>query len=460
MSDVERPPLAEIPASPPDPPAPEPPRGRRRLLLILAATLGSFVACATIALVVLVFSVPTLRSRLLFLSPVAGPPPEAPDKFADPPDGPVSIADDFSGGGSRWDRSQTRLAGGAYELTLELDNFDSYGLFLGGDGISDFDLAVDATMLAGPPDAEFGIRFRQSAPDDHLLFSISPSGYYRLARVNDRTYTSLIPWTRDDRIRTGIGATNRLRVVAEGESLTGYINGEQVLSYSDPEPAAGQLTLGLVTFETGGLSVRFDNLEGFALASAPDGVSTARLELNEQFEDPALAQWSVGGATISGGAYELFVAGQVVSWQQPLPTGSSEVQGDYVVEVEATMTSGSQGGAGYGLMFGDGGQFDFFYLLILPEGGVMLARNGPDGGLVVEPQALDVVNPGAGATNKIRLEVRGQELSVLINDQPIGSLPFPAEISLDGMVGLVLQSPDAEGIEVRFDNFLLEELSE
>jgi len=456
MSDPE---YLPYPEAQPAPAPPETPRGRRRLLLIIAAVLGGFVACAALALVLLVFTVPTLRSRLLFLSPVAGPPPEGPNKFRDPPVGPVAIADDFSAASSGWDRSQTSIAGGAYELTLELDNFDSYGLYLGGDTIADFDLAIDATMSAGPPNAEFGIRFRQSAPDEHLIFSISPSGYYRLARVSDKTYSSLVPWTRDERIKTGVGATNRLRVVAEGPSITGFINGEQVLQHNDEQPAAGQLTLGLVTFEQGGLSLRFDNLEGFAMAS-PDGVQQARLELNEQFDDPAAAEWSVGGATIKGGAYELFVAGSVVSWQQPLPTGSSEVQGDFAVEVEATMLSGNPEGSGYGLMFGDGGAFDFFALLIMPDGSLMLYRNGPDGGLVVQPTVVQAVNPGLNATNKLRVEVRGQKLTVLINDQALGEIEFPEGVKLGGMAGLVLQSADADGLRARFDNFKLEELGE
>jgi hypothetical protein len=476
MSDPEQPSDAPAPDAPPPPVAetsapaylpgnyaPEPaaagtaPRGRRRLLLILAAALGAFVACAAVALVVLILLTPGLRSRLLFLNPIAAPPPEAPQKYAGPPGDAVTISDDFSGAGGRWDRSQTRVAGGAYELLLELDNFDSYGLYLGGDGIRDFDLAADVAMVAGPPDAEFGIRFRQSAPDEHLIFSISPTGFYRLARVSDRTYTSLVPWTRDRRIHTGVGATNRLRVVAEGPSITGYINGEQVLTYSDDQQQPGQLTLGLVTFEQGGLTVRFDNLEGFAMAGA-GGTEPARLELAEGFDDPAAARWSVGGATVSGGAYELFVGGSVVSWQQPLPTGSSTVQGDFVLEVDATMLSGNGGGAGYGLMFGDGGAFDFFALLILPEGGLMLFRNGPEGGMIIPPVQVDAVKPGLDATNRIRLEARGQNLTITVNDEALPPLEFPDGIVFDGMAGVILQGADAEGVRARFDNFRLEEI--
>lgn len=439
------------------PPADTPPRGRRRLLLILASALGAFVACAGIGLVLLVLFTPSLRSRLAFLSPIAAAPPEGPDKFTAPAGGPVAISDDFSRASERWDRSRTSVEGGAYELSLELANFDTYGLFLGGSEIVDFDLAVDATMTAGPPDAEFGIRFRQSAPDEHLIFSVSPSGFYRLARVSDKTYTSLVPWTRDSRISAGVGATNRLRVVAAGPTITGYINGEEVLSYSDDQQRPGQLTLGLVTFEQGGLTVRFDNLEGFAML-APAGGEAARAELNEDFEAPETAQWSVGGATVRGGAYEVFVGGSVVSWQQPLPTGSSEVAGDFVLEVDATMVSGNGGGSGYGIMFGDGGEFDFFALLILPEGGLMLYRNGVDGGMVIPPVEVPSVKPGLDATNKLRVEVRGRTLTVTVNDEPLPELEFPEDVRFGGMAGVILQGADAGGLTARFDNFRLEEL--
>lgn len=455
-----------------DPAAPPPvetgPRGRRRLLLILASILGGFIACAAIGLVLLVLLTPTLRSRLAFINPVAGAPPEAPDKFAPRPEGPVAIDDDFSGGSQRWDRSQTSIVGGAYELSLELDNFDSYGLYLGGTSIADFDMAVDATMTAGPPNAEYGIRFRQSAPDEHLIFSISPTGFYRLARVSEEAYTSLVPWTRDQRINTGVGATNRLRVVATGPTITGYINGEQVLTYQDEQPQAGQLTLGLVTFEQGGLTVRFDNVEGFAVL-APEGGELAQARLDETFDDPAVARWSMGGATVRGGAYEIFVGGPVLSWQQPLPTGTSEVSGNFVLETEASMTAGdlegTPGNSGYGLIFGDDGAFGFYSLMILPQGGIMLLRNDPGGvSTIIPPVPVDNINAGLNASNKIRVEVTGRQLTIAINDQPVTvngeqlpELELPAGMSFDGRAGLIVQSDNPDGVRARFDRFVLDE---
>ena len=342
-------------------------------------------------------------------------------------------------------------------MRLELANFDSYGLFLGGSDVRDFDLAVDATQTAGPPDGELGIRFRQSAPDNHLMFSISPSGFYRLLKVEDKTYTSLVPWTRHAGISQGPGATNRLRVVADGPSIAGYINGEQVLTFNDSAQQAGQLTLGLVTFETGGLEARFDNLEGFAVATLPDG-QPGELDLAEDFGDPEAAQWSVGGATLADGAYEFFVGGSVVSWQQPLPTGSSEVSGDFVLEVEAAMLSGREDNSAYGVMFGDGGAFDFFALMIVPDGRLLMYRNGDDGYVVIPALELPAINPGLDTTNRIRVEVRGSSFLITINDQELPSIELPEGVTMDGMAGVIVQGADARGARARFDNFRLEEV--
>lgn len=452
-------PPAENVRAPHPPAAPDDaPRGRRRLLILLAAALGAFVIVASIGLLLVVLTNPVLRGRLASLTAgQIGPPPDSPNKFVALPDGPVAITDDFSQPSSRWDRSQTRINGGAYELTLELPHFDSYGLYLGVADVRDFDMAVDVLPVSGDLTSEFGIRFRQAAPDDHLLFSISPSGYFRLAQVRDETYTSLVPWTPDPRIRRGLGVSNRLRVVAEGASIRAFINGEQVLEYTDELQQAGQLTLGLVTFEQGDLTVRFDNIEG-AVAPIVDAPRDEWVELREDFSDPKRARWSVGGATIVQETYEVFVGGEVVSWQQPLPVGASQVERDFVLEVDATLVAGEGGGSGYGVMFGDDAAFNFFALIVFPEGGYMLYRNGADGGLVIPPVPAPAVRTGLNATNRIKLEVRDRRLAISINDEVLAELEFTDGVNLKGRAGLVIQGADTSEVRARFDNFRLEEL--
>jgi hypothetical protein len=315
---------------------------------------------------------------------------------------------------------------------------------------------VDATQTAGPADGEFGIRFRQSAPDEHLMFSLSASGYYRLLRVSNKTYTSLVPWTRHQSIKLGPGATNRLRVVADGPKITGYINGEQVLTFNDDKQQSGQLTLGLVTFDTGGLVVRFDNLAGFALATQADG-TVGKLDLAEDFSAPAKAKWSLGGSTITGGAYEFSVGGPVISWQQPLPTGSSEVKGNFVLEVDGSLVSGPPSNSAYGVMFGDTGDFGFFALMIIPDGRIIMYRNGDEGYVVLPALKLPVVKTGLNATNHIKVEVKGRDCILTINGQELPPIALPDDVSMDGMAGLIVQGADSAGAKARFDNFHLEE---
>mgnify|MGYP002623320538 CR=1 FL=1 len=314
-------------------------------------------------------------------------------------------------------------------------------------GVAEFDSLADPTIaIAGDPTAEYGIRFRQSGPGDYLLFSISGTGYYRLVRVHKEQYEQLVPWTFDGRIKTGPGAVNRLRVVARGADIVGSINGNEVVRVKDEIDVGGQLTLGLQTYDAGGVAVRFDNIEG----------RVGELDLREDFSDPARARWSSGGAQIADGQYEIIAGAGIQTWQQPLPTGSSRVS-DFSLEVDAMLANGEGDGIAYGVMFGDGGSFDFYSLLIFPEGGLALLRQDPVAGsqILVPPVLVEAVKPGTGQTNTIRIEVTGNLLSVAVNGNDLGQLELEEDIQ--GMVGLIVSSGTANDVRVRFDNFRLEE---
>jgi hypothetical protein len=381
-------------------------------------------------------------------TPDMPPPPDSPEPEESlVPGGLVSIEEDFEEPTTTWDQSSAQVIDGAYELRIDTTNNDTYGLFLGNGNVQDFDIAVDVQQTAGPATSEYGIRFRQSGPGTYLMFSISGSGYYRLVRVDDQAYESLIPWTFDGRINTGEDTVNRLRVVADGETLETYINGEQVIDTTDEEPAAGQLTLGMVTFDEGGLVVTFDNMEGEA----------ETLDLEEDFSNPEDVPWSIGGARIVSGEYEMFAGGGIQFWQHPLPQGISEVE-NFVVELDTTMLDAGEGSA-YGIIFGDGGAFDYYSLLILPQGGIMLLHSDEEEPLI-PPIPLDFVETGTDATNSIRLEIRNSSiLQITINGEELPGLQSRQPFE-EGMVGLIVVSGLEGRVQVRFDNFQLEEIVE
>jgi hypothetical protein len=445
------------------PPAPE---RRRNWLVWIVAGLAAIVLCQLIAAAALIATVPGVRDRALALiaRPSGPPPPDAParDQRATSGDAPLLIADTFDAPTNLWDQSQTRIVDEALELRIDIPNYDSYGLYLGpsppedpeadapildASVIDDFDLAVDVRQTAGDPLSEYGIRFRQSGPGDYLLFSISGNGYYRLLRVRNEQYEPIVPWTFDGRIRTGAGATNRLRVVAQGAAVEAYINDVRVVQIEDEIDVGGQLTFGVQTYDAGGLAVQFDNISG----------SVGGVDLAEDFSDPATVRWSSGGSQIIDGQYEIIAGGGIQTWQQPLPTGSSRVS-NFALEVDATLVATDGVGAAYGVMFGDGGSFDFYSVFLFPEGGLAIYRSRAGGGpeAIVPPVAAPQVNAGLNATNRIRVEVEDGVLTLELNGELIGQLDLQEDVR--GMVGLIVSAGDSSETRVRFDNFRLEEL--
>ncbi len=378
------------------------------------------------------------------------PPPESPDATSDPaPAGPVLIEDDFDAPTMRWDQSLTSVVDGAYEMRVETPNYDSYGLFLGNPSVQNFDITVDVEQVAGAMDAEYGIRFHQSTPTNYLMFSISGSGYYRLVRVRDQRYESLVPWTFDSRLNRGSGATNRLQVVADGASLTASINDTQVITLDDVASEAGQLTLGLTTFDAGGLVVHFDNVRG-TVEGTP---------VQEDFSDAEQVVMSLGGAEIRDGSYQIFAGRGVSSWQQPLPSGSSDVH-NFVLDVDTALVDGSSESAAYGVMFGDGGAFDFYRLLLLPQGALMLLHSDGNGNTetIIPPLPMEVIKSGTNAENHIHLEVRGKSINIMVNGEQLPEIESPRPV--EGMVGLIVTSGTDGRVQARFDNFRLEEVAQ
>ncbi|MEM8535006.1 MAG: hypothetical protein AAGF95_29490, partial [Chloroflexota bacterium] len=268
----------------------------------------------------------------------------------------------------------------------------------------------------------------------------------RLVRVQNNEYESVIPWTFEPQIETGLNATNRLGIVAEGRDLLLSINGTEITAAIDDNPAAGQLTLGVATFDEGGTIVRFDNIEG----------QVGPFNLDEDFSNPATTQWSTGSTLIVDGGYEIATDGGVITWQQPLPNGASDV-GDFTLDVDVTLVEGNAENVRYGVLFGDSGSFDYYTLYLLPQGGLMMNYRDSSGESVslISPVEVREVNPGANETNKLGLSIDDGMLRITINDTEIAELETPQPIR--GLVGLVVASDPGSPVSVRFDNFRLTE---
>lgn len=96
----------------------------------------------------------------------------------------------------------------------------------------------------------YGLMFRtpkNSGASQGYLFAITCDGKYSLRLWDDPKMTVLIGWTASDKILKGADAVNTLGVLADGKTLTLYINGSKVNQVTD-----GTFTEGIFGVFVGG----------------------------------------------------------------------------------------------------------------------------------------------------------------------------------------------------------------
>jgi hypothetical protein len=175
----------------------------------------------------------------------------------------VLFQDDFSKTSSGWDRTTTNgdstdYKDGAYRITVETLNYDLWAN--PGKSFQDVKVEVDATMMGGPENNDFGIICRYKDIHNYYYGTVASDGYYGIVKVID---DSLIPLTGDGMVATDLvnagSAVNHLRFDCVGSALTLYVNGTILGSVTDTDLTVGDVGLIAGTFDTAGTDIAFDN---------------------------------------------------------------------------------------------------------------------------------------------------------------------------------------------------------
>lgn len=422
----------------------------RRLNIALCVV----ILCECIALAVVPFIVPDITARLyrLIIPDRLPAPAFVPQDTRAPFARPLVISDSFDTPSPLWDQSNIAVQDGHLAMSLWSPNADVYALWLGdetvGSRVANFRLTTTITQISGADDASYGIRFRQDAPDSYLMVALNPRGYWHVVRSTYGTRAELIPWTYSHTIEQGIGYANDLTVEATGAAITISINGVIVGSVLDQAPVSGQLTLAAATGDSDSLRVDFDTVYGTA-----EGI-----EITEFFGNPATAQFSTGGSYTDNGVYTLRAKAGVSIWQTPLPPTQTQVT-DFDLSLDAQIRSGDADRMGYGIIYGDNGDFGHSILLFGGNGTVQLLQTIPNKPTqrLLAPMQLPMLDTRPDAVNRIAVRKIGTTLTLFVNDQEVGSIDnLPAQ---SGSVGMILVCGD-DPAEVAFDNFVLTERSQ
>jgi hypothetical protein len=112
-----------------------------------------------------------------------------------------------------------------------------------------FRLDVELTHISGQNNlCASGVLFRIADWDNYYGFRISPSGTYSLWKQFAGEFVQLVGWTSSDAIVKG-AASNTVSVIADGSTLTFFVNGQQVHAAVDASLTSGRVGVYCRTYD-------------------------------------------------------------------------------------------------------------------------------------------------------------------------------------------------------------------
>jgi len=179
--------------------------------------------------------------------------------------GTVYFQDDFSNEASGWpqirsEEGVTDYEAGVYRIFVNVDNQDYFGV----PDIApqkDVRVEVDAIKVAGSDDNDFGILCRYQDNNNYYQFLISSDGYVGILKVMNGSMQNIAAENLVENSTVNIGnAQNHIRADCIGETLTMYVNGQQVSTAQDIAfTGSGKVGVFAGTYDVPGTDIRFDN---------------------------------------------------------------------------------------------------------------------------------------------------------------------------------------------------------
>ena len=193
----------------------------------------------------------------------------------------VRYWDDFSGPQTDWLKESSRqgfecgYVGGEYHILV--DKFDSwYCVWSGWAGyFTDFTLEIDARLVSGPEESEYGVIFRLRENDSYYVFLVTGTGYYIVGKRTEGAWTTLKDWTWSASIAQGY-SINHLKVVCQCSEIEVYVNDYYLTTVTDDSFDAGAVGM-IVDTPKPNTRVAFDNIVIYSLTPTPTPAPTPTL---------------------------------------------------------------------------------------------------------------------------------------------------------------------------------------
>ncbi len=434
-----------------------------------------------------------------FMAPDCGGPPPA----AVPAGWTLAVCDTFDDNANGWlvgpnedeyVHGLQEIAGGSYNWQMEALQDVISTAWLPDRTFGDLYVAVDMNWVAPPPElAQHGLMFRHFDPDNYYLFTVAAVLHqYSLQMLYRGQWETLIDWTEDPAIRST--GTNRLAVLAQGSSITMFVNGQQVAQYADARIAEGKVGV-TATYDQGErIHLRFDNLEVRAPAgeaglvptptsaiqppatplptptAAPQPQPTAigacqhgqwlvdrgwQRVLCDEFADNA-NDWVVGEYTDQYARVRRTIENKIYQWETETAGGAAswahlkdKIFTDFWVSTSAKMVSAPDSGS-YGLIFRQVDDNNYYRFSVSETGHYRLdIYYQGQWGTLIDWSPSDAIRPGR--VNDIAVSASGLRLSFYINREKVAEATD--QRLTQGRVGLAMETPAGRKATVQFLDF-------
>jgi len=375
--------------------------------------------------------------------------PEEPTADSPPPDD-ILFSDAFPSLDPSWGLSDESVGASDGELTFKMPTKRVHRRLYWGRHFDDIDLRVQVRQSRGGDDQVAGAMFWAQDFRNYHAALLTSNGQLLVGRNIGGEFVHPAPARMCEQLRRGVGESNTLRIVTQGQRATIYVNDEQVATFRGFPPSNGSL-IGMhceagdvpAAWHFADLSVRQpEPLPGEVLPADPgvllaDDFST----LDSTWGLPDEAFQIVDSALqISPAAQKIYRA----FYHGGLFTAHD-------IRVAVTQTSESTQ-ATAGLMFFGAGYGEHHAFVIDGAGNFMQRRTtGGQSRNVAAPRRVDAIKTGAGAVNQLRLVVNGRQATFYVNGVEVSE--FQLKEDPPGKRIGVQASAGADPAVWRFDDF-------
>jgi hypothetical protein len=242
--------------------------------IVAAGIYGSSLACSSIPFLAPTATPTATSTPTSTRTPTPTPTPTATATPTITPtesyrDWPIVLSDSFDDNDNNWltgeydneyIKGTLSVADGKFLIDITAKKPASWWFAPNMEKVRDFHVSVDANMLDGPADANYGIIFRRTTVFDYY-FQIQPGTQeYRLSMFDGQAWSTLIADTFSAQIEHH--GSNRIEVLAQGFHFTFFINGREVDAVEDTTLYSGLAGIGFSVYHIGDvLKLEFDHFE-------------------------------------------------------------------------------------------------------------------------------------------------------------------------------------------------------